>query len=107
MVFDTSKIRTIDLSHKVFPMKDPVSPDDIARAVAEEALVWPLFEYGSYVDDSVAQVIKLKTHVKTHIEAPWHLNHAGRKLSEFEPEQFFGRMVNLYFDVSQGTLITR
>lgn len=107
MIFDMSKVKTLDLSHKVYPMKDPVSPDDIARAVAEEHLVWPLFEYDSYVDHSIAQVIKMKTHVKTHIETPWHLNHAGKKLSDYHPEQFFGRMVNLYFDVKPGTVLTR
>ncbi|MDO4275798.1 MAG: cyclase family protein [Eubacteriales bacterium] len=107
MKFDLSKVKTIDLSHRVIPLKDPVSPDDIAEAVATEGLVWPLFEYGSYVDNSIAQVVKLKTHVKTHIESPWHLNHAGKCMSDYTPDRFFGRAVNMYFDVEPGTLITR
>lgn len=107
MTFDFSKVKTVDLSHEIIPLKEPVSPDDIAEAVATEGLVYPLFEYGSYVDHSVAQIVKLKTHVKTHIETPWHLNHVGKCLSEYTPDRFFGRMVHLYFDVEPGTLITR
>ena len=68
MVFDTSKIRPVDLTHKIIPMTGPVGCDQIAERVGVEGVIWPIEEYCSYVDDSVYQIVKMKTHLKTHIE---------------------------------------
>ncbi len=107
MVFDTSKIRPVDLTHKIIPMTGPVGCDQIAERVGVEGVIWPIEEYCSYVDNSVYQIIKMKSHLKTHIETPWHLNHVGRCLSDYAPETFYGRCVRLHFDVEPGTIITR
>ena len=88
-------------------MKGEIAPDDYVRLVLEEALVWPLRTYGSYVDDTVYQVVKMKTHVKTHIESTIKLDGKGKPLSAFSPETFFGRAVFFYFDVEPDTVITR
>ena len=73
-VLDTTQFKVIDVSQKITPVKGEIAPDDYVRLVLEEALVWPLRTYGSYVDDTVYQVVKMKTHVKTHIESPFHLD---------------------------------
>ena len=88
-------------------MQAPVGCDQIAERVGVEGVIWPIEEYCSYVDKSVYQIIKMKSHLKTHIETPWHLNHVGRCLSDYEPETFYGRCVRLHFDVEPGTIITR
>jgi len=103
---DTKMIRYVDLSRKIYPMKEPISPETLARGVMEEGLVWPLETYDSYVDTTVCQYIKLKSHVKTHVESPWHLDKKGKQLSEFPLEHFVGRMVHLRFDVKEGESIT-
>ena len=106
-VLDTTQFKVIDVSQKITPVKGEIAPDDYVRLVLEEALVWPLRTYGSYVDDTVYQVVKMKTHVKTHIESPFHLDGKGKPLSAFSPETFFGRAVFFYFDVEPDTVITR
>ncbi len=104
---DTANLKYIDLSLPIRAMREPVSPEELTRGVLEEEAVWPIETYESYVDDSVCQYVKLKTHVKTHIESPWHLNRSGKCLSEFPPEYFVGRMVNFSFDVPAASRITR
>lgn len=104
---DTSKLKFIDLSQKIYPVEGEIAPDDYVRLVLEEALVWPLQTYGSYVDDTVYQVVKMKTHVKTHTESPFHLDKKGPPLSGYAPETFFGRAVYFYFDVGADAIITR
>lgn len=107
MVFDTAKIRSVDLSHEVIPMTAPVGPDQIAERVGVEGVIWPIEEYGSYVDNSVYQVVKFKSHLKTHIETPYHqFPEFGRCISDYPPETFYGRCVHLHFDVKPGTIIT-
>jgi arylformamidase len=101
------KIRVLDVSQNIIPAKDPIGPDDYARMVIEESLVWPLQTYNSYVDNSIYQIVQMKTHLKTHIEAPYHLDGKGKPLSAFPPGTFIGRMVIFYFDVSAGTIITK
>jgi kynurenine formamidase len=75
--------------------------------VLEESLVWPLKTYNSYVDHTIYQVVQMKTHVKTHIESPYHLDGKGKSLDVFPPETFFGRMVFFNFDVQGDLVITR
>ena len=104
---DTKNLRIIDVSQKIYPAKEPVGPDDFARMCIEESMVWPIKQYGSYVDDTIYQIIQLKTHVKTHIESPYHLDAKGNPLSAFQPDTFLGRMVYFYFDVPAGTVITK
>ncbi len=106
-VIDTKKLKIIDVSQKIYPVAGEIAPDDYVRLVLEEALVWPLETYGSYVDDTVYQVVKMKTHVKTHVESPYHLDKKGNPLSSFAPETFFGRAVFFYFDVPADSIITR
>ncbi len=105
MVLDMSKVRMINLTCPIIPMKDPVSPDDIADAVLEENLIWPLDEYKNYIDDSIAQIIKMKSHLKTHTESPYHLNHAGRSIDQYPPQTFIARCVNMVFDEPIGAVI--
>lgn len=104
---DSKKLRIIDVSQKITPAPEPVGPDDFARMCIEESMVWPIKEYASYVDDTIYQIIQLKTHVKTHIESPYHLDGKGKPLSAFQPDTFLGRMVYFYFDVPAGTVLTR
>lgn len=105
-VLDTKKFRVIDISQKIIPVEGEIGPDDYVRLVLEEGLIWPLKTYGSYVDETVYQVVKMKTHLKTHIESPYHLDKKGKSLSEFSPETFFGRAVFFYFDVPGDSIIT-
>lgn len=105
MTLDMSKVKMINLTWPITPMKAPVSPDDIADAVLEENLIWPLDEYKNYIDDSIAQIIKMKSHLKTHTESPYHLNHAGRSIDEYPPQTFIGRCVNMVFDEKPGAVI--
>lgn len=104
---NTKNLKYIDLSRTILPMQEPISPETLARGVMEEGLVWPIETYDSFVDDTVCQYVKLKTHVKTHVESPWHLDKKGVKLSDFKLEHFVGRMVHLRFDVPERTTITR
>ncbi|HHY83665.1 MAG TPA: hypothetical protein GX505_13460 [Clostridiales bacterium] len=105
-IIDTKKYRVIDVSQKIVPVSGEIAPDDYVRLVLEEALIWPLKTYDSYVDDTVYQVVKMKTHLKTHIESPFHLDKKGLPLSAFSPETFFGRAVFFYFDVPSDSVIT-
>lgn len=105
-ILDTKKYKVIDVSQNITPVAGEIAPDDYVRLVLEEALVWPLETYGSYVDETVYQVVKMKTHVKTHIESPYHLDKKGPPLSSFAPENFFGRAVFFYFDVPADSVIT-
>jgi len=105
MTLKMENVKVINLTRPITPLKDPVSPDDITAAVLDEGLIWPLFEYSNYIDDSVAQIVKLKTHLKTHIESPYHLNHCGRSLDEYPLSTFVGRLVNMEFDVEANTVI--
>jgi arylformamidase len=104
---DTKEFKIIDVSQKIYPVAGEIAPDDYVRLVLEEALVWPLKTYGSYVDDTVYQVVKMKTHVKTHVESPYHLDGKGNPLSAFAPETFFGRAVFFHFDVPADSIITK
>lgn len=104
MSLDFSKVKVIDLSRPVSPMKN-TGPDDFATACLEECIVWPYEQYASYVDHSIYQVVKLKTHVKTHIETPYHHNQVGRPISGYGADTFIGRMVNFCFDVEPGAQI--
>ena len=103
---DMSKLSYVDLSRKITPMVEPISPETLARGVLEEGLVWPIETFDSFVDSTVCQYIKLKSHVKTHVESPWHLDRKGPPLSDFPLEHFVGRMVHLRFDVREGERIT-
>ncbi len=105
-ILHADKIRVIDCSQKIRPHDGPIAPDDYVRLVLEEELVWPLETYGSYVDDTCYQIVKMKTHVKTHIESPFHLDGKGLPLSAFPAETFVGRAVFFYFDVPAGSTIT-
>jgi kynurenine formamidase len=103
---NTKALRVIDISLPIEPAVAPVGPDDIARMVVQEKLIWPIETYGSYVDDSLYQVVRFKTHLRTHIESPYHLEGKGKALSDFPPETFFGRMVLFTIDVPDGTEVT-
>jgi arylformamidase len=106
-VFDTSKIRIIDVSKKIVPFKKDIACDDFVGLVLEEAVIWPLEIHDSFIDDSIYQIVKFKSHLKTHIESPYHLDGKGIPLSDFAPDTFIGRMVYFNFDVPAGTIITR
>jgi kynurenine formamidase len=106
-ILDTKQLRYVDLSYKIYPVEGEIAPDDYVRLVLDEALVWPLKTYDSYVDDTVYQVVKMKTHVKTHTESPYHLDKKGPPLSAYTPETFIGRAVIFFFDAGPNAIITR
>lgn len=99
---DMSKVKVFDFSFPITPMEKEPDYEMIAEGVCEETLVWPLIKCHSYADDSYCQYIKMKSHVGAHIEAPWHHDAKGATLDMFEPEQFFGRMVFMNFDLPEG-----
>lgn len=106
-VLNTKQLRYIDLSYNIVPAEGEIAPDDYARLVLQEGLIWPLKTYHSYVDDSVYQIVQMKTHLKTHTEAPYHLDMKGMALSDYPPETFFGRAVVFCFDAGADAIITR
>jgi kynurenine formamidase len=72
----------IDLSH-TFKEKMPVFPGD-STAELKQVAFFDKNGYNSFY-------LQSGMHVGTHIDAPFHMNPEGRKLSEIEPEHFFGK----------------
>ena len=99
---DMSKVKIYDLSFPIIPAEE-MNYERIAEGVIEETMVWPLEKYHSYADDSYCQYIKMKSHVGAHLEAPWHHDGKSRTLDTYGPEQFFGRMVFMNFDIPADT----
>ena len=99
---DMSKVKIFDLSFPIIPAEE-MNYERIAEGVMEETMVWPLEKYHSYADDSYCMYIKMKSHVGAHLEAPWHHDAKGRTLDTYGPEQFFGRMVFMNFDIPADT----
>jgi len=104
---DTRAFKVIDISKTVHPPTQQMGPDEIHTRVGQETLIWPIEQYNSAVDTSVYQIVKLKTHLGTHLEAPFHMYPKdGKTLSDFPADTWLGRMVNLKFDLGPNTIIT-
>jgi len=101
-----SQLKIIPVSQKITPVSRPIAPDDYVGLVLEENLIWPLEVYPSYVDDTIYEIVKMKTHLKTHTEAPYHLNGTGKTLDQFPLDQFVGRAVFFTFDTKGEKAIT-
>lgn len=101
-----ASLKITPVSQKIQPMTRPIAPDDYVGLVLEENLIWPIETYPSYVDDSLYQIVKMKTHLKTHTEAPIHLNGKGKSLDKFPLDQFVGRAVFFTFDTKGEKRIT-
>jgi kynurenine formamidase len=72
----------IDLSH-TFKEEMPVFPGD-SIAELKQVAFFDKNGYNSFY-------LQSGMHVGTHIDAPFHMNPEGEKLSEIEPEHFFGK----------------
>ncbi|MEN8120944.1 MAG: cyclase family protein [Bacteroidota bacterium] len=75
-------MKYIDLTH-TFKATMPIFPGDV-EARLEQVAFFEKDGYNSFRVDT-------GMHVGTHIDAPFHMLSNGKKLSEFDPEQFIGR----------------
>ncbi len=75
-------MNNIDLSH-TFKEEMPVFPGD-SIAELKQVAFFDKNGYNSFY-------LQSGMHVGTHIDAPFHMNPEGKKLSEIEPDRFFGK----------------
>ncbi len=75
-------MRYIDLTH-TFKTKMPVFPGD-HKAKLEQVAFFEKDGYNSFY-------VNTGMHVGTHMDAPFHMLAAGKKLSEFQPDKFIGK----------------
>ena len=74
-------MKIIDLTH-TFDSNMPVYPGDPKSTLEQVAYI----EKDTFNDHKLTTVM----HVGTHMDAPLHMIDGGRKMSEMEPEKFFG-----------------
>jgi len=101
-----NQVRIIDITKRIVPPEKPFGPDDIAKGVTAEELIYPLEKYQSAIDDTTYLMVTLKSHLGTHVEVPSHFWENGRELVDFPLETWAGRMVFLKLDLEPKTLIT-
>ena len=100
------ELKITDLTELIIPPSRPLHPDAISHRVRFEQLVWPLETYQSEVDDSTYQLIKFKSHLGTHVEAPVHKYGDHKSLMEFHPGTFLGHCWIFCFDIGENEGIT-
>jgi arylformamidase len=104
---NTQQLRIVDISATVEPPNHTIGPDEIGTRVKNETMIWPIETYDSAIDPSIYQILKFKSHLRTHVESPSHMFRGAKALSDFPASTWLGRMVFFTFQVSENTLITR
>jgi len=75
-------MKYIDLTH-LFKKRMPVYPGDPKAELVQTAS----FDKEGYYDSKITTGM----HVGTHMDAPLHMLQAGKRLSEYDPNHFFGK----------------